>query len=132
MALILSSSVYSIGWILTSLLNMKYEDCSVIAIDMICKFMCLSFFVVGDHLLQSRIVFAPEFPSAVLLMTSLVLLTHLLLNKIGYVADRTTVDLSENIPKKKLEITEKTDLPFTITQTTVPMKSITNEKFYAT
>lgn len=87
-ALFLSVSVYSVAWIVTALLGIEYEDCLTIAIKAICKNLGLMIFVlkapkIGFNLsIINKLDIAPEIPSAILIMTSLVLLTHLLLKSI--------------------------------------------------
>lgn len=130
--------MYSIGWIVTSLLNIKTEDCSVIAIEIICKTMGLLLFVLSANSLKRDIKLPTEFPSAVLLMTSLILLTHLLLKKIGYATKCSYLEfkrgfLMENIFRStknnmNSESIERNELPFTITKKNIPIEPIFMEK----
>lgn len=84
-ALFLSGSVYSIAWIVTALLGIEYVDCLTIAIKASCKVLCLGVFALKatkigfDLSIVNKLHIPPEIPSALVIMTSIVLLTHLLL-----------------------------------------------------
>lgn len=69
--------IYSLGWGVTLALKMKYEDCVAIVVDITTKYMYFAMHVL-IIISQEPGDFIEIYSGAVMLTTTLVLMTHLL------------------------------------------------------
>lgn len=74
--------VYAMTWMLTLALKLKYEDCVAIVLEALNKNICLAMFVFKT-LKENNPYNSDIFPSSIIIITVIVLLIHLLWEKIG-------------------------------------------------
>ncbi|XP_055299083.1 uncharacterized protein LOC129566843 [Sitodiplosis mosellana] len=85
--LILVLVVYGTGWLWTLALRLKNEDCAAIVLEALNKNICLAMFIVKT-IQETNNTDADIFPTSVVIMTAVVLVAHMLWEKIGEKAEQ--------------------------------------------
>lgn len=80
--LILVLLVYGTGWLWTLALRLKNEDCRAIVVEALNKNICLAMFIVKS-IQETNSTDVDIFPTSVVIMTAIVLVAHILWEKIG-------------------------------------------------